>query len=130
MFPRSGSLRVMEFGSPGAMRAELVGLVLDGAKTATAGRLGEYSDEGEEVERVGEIEVVVDDAGSEAGRIEITRVDIVPFADVTWEFAAAEGEGFADLADWRSQHRAFWLRSSGAEVPDDEPIVCLRFVVL
>ncbi|BDZ49471.1 hypothetical protein GCM10025867_17120 [Frondihabitans sucicola] len=130
MFPRSGHERVMEFGTPGPLRQQLVGLVVAGAKTATAGRLAEYADEGEELEHLGEVLVVVDDAGSPVASIRITRVDVVPFADVPWEFADAEGEGFVDLADWRAQHRAFWSRASGAPVSDDELIVCLRFELL
>jgi uncharacterized protein YhfF len=47
-------LRALELGTPGDLRAELNGLVLDGRKRATAGLLAEYAEEQEELEHVGE----------------------------------------------------------------------------
>jgi hypothetical protein len=54
----------------------------------------------------------------------------VPFCEVTWAFAQAEGEGFVDLDDWRAAHRRYWARESGVDVSDDELVVCLWFEVI
>lgn len=130
-FPRLDGVRCLELGSRGSdLQRELNALVLAGHKRATAGLLSEYADEGEELERVGEEQFLVDAQGRALARVRYTRVETVPFVEVTWEFAQAEGEGFADIDDWRRAHRRYWARESGLDVADDEPIVCLWFEVL
>ncbi|MBC9225671.1 ASCH domain-containing protein [Aeromicrobium sp. 636] len=128
-WPRVGALRGLELGTPGRMRERLNGLVLTGQKQATAGLLTEYGAEGEELEHIGERLALLDDLGDQIATVEITDLQIVPFIDVPWEFAAAEGEGDADIEEWRDGHRAFWA-AEGAAVEDDTPIVCLRFVLV
>src|SRR5215469_1359645 len=50
---RIGGRRVMLFGTPGAMRQQLIALVLSGQKTATAGLFDqEYEQEHEQLEHV------------------------------------------------------------------------------
>lgn len=130
-FPRLDGLRCLELGSRGSdLQRELNALVLAGAKRATAGLLSEYGDEGEALESVGEEQYLLDADGSSIARIRCTRVEVVPFAAVTWAFARAEGEGFTDIDDWRRAHRRYWLREQGRDVGDDEPVVCLWFEVL
>lgn len=119
----------MELGAPGSMRAFLNDCVLNGRKRATAGLLSDYLDENEPWEQVGERLVLVDDTLNAVGLIEITRVEPTTFAEVTWAFAEAEGEGFADLEDWRKQHREFWSRS-GRKVTDETPVLCIYFILL
>jgi uncharacterized protein YhfF len=135
MFPRHEGLRCLELGLPGPSADRLVSLVLHGSKRATAGLLSEYDDEGEQLEHVGEVQWLLLPDGTPARRIEITRVEVVPFAEVTWEFAQAEGEGFVDIDDWRTQHLDFWRRAAEADgvtppVSDDTPVVCLWFDLL
>ncbi len=129
MWPRVNGMRAMELGTPDAMRAELNALVLSGAKTATTGLLEEYAKETEGLEYVGEKLALVDAGGRPVGVIEITGVEVIPFADVTWEHAAAEGEGDASLEEWRAGHRRFW-EGLGTPVRDDTPVVCLTFRLL
>ena len=93
-FPTVDGLRTMELGSPGGLRAHLNDCVLNGTKRATAGLPSEYIAESEPWEHVGERLVLVDDDSKPLGVIEVTRVEETTFAEVTWEFAQAEGEGF------------------------------------
>lgn len=117
----------MELGTPGRVRTWLTDLALSGAKRATAGLLPlDYEAEGEEVERVGERLVLVDDSHARVAEIEITRVELTPFADVTWEFAEAEGEGYKSTADWRDTHRQYW-EQQGYKVDDTTTVVCLWY---
>jgi uncharacterized protein YhfF len=117
----------MLFGTPGAMRQKLTGLVLSGRKTATAGLLDqEYEQEHEQLEHVGEELVVVDSDDAAVAVVAVDSVEVVPFATVAWEFADAEGEGFESIEHWRSGHLRFW-RGQGLAVSDETPIVCLRF---
>ena len=107
MFPRVDNLRGIEFGTPGTSRETLVNLVLHGNKRATAGLLSEYETEGEVIEHVGELLAMVDNDGQHVGTLEVTRAEIVRFADVPDEFALAEAEGDLDASDFRASHLAF-----------------------
>ena len=78
-------LRALELGTPGDLRAELNGLVLDGSKRATAGLLSEYAEEQEELEHVGERLALLDDAGARVATLEVTSVEHRRFADVPWD---------------------------------------------
>ena len=111
------------------MRSRLNDLVLQGAKTATAGLLEEYTRESEQVEHVGERLALLDDAGRRVATVEITGVDVQRLADVPWEFARAEGEGDEDLAAWRSGHERHWA-AAGTPVSDGTHVVCLRLRVV
>jgi uncharacterized protein YhfF len=51
------------------------------------------------------------------------------FAEVTDDFARAEGEGFAGHLDWATAHRAYWERI-GRRIDENTPVVCLRFTLL
>ena len=68
----------------------------------------------------------MDDEGRLLARVRVTSVDVARFADVPWEFAAAEGEGHPDLEAWRSGHQRFWA-DHGAAVDGDTAIVMVRF---
>ncbi len=125
-FPTVDGLRTMELGSPGGLRAHLNDCVLNGTKRATAGLLSEYITENEPWEHVGERLVLVDDDSKPLGVIEVTRVEETTFAEVTWAFAEAEGEGFVDLADWRRAHRDYWA-TEDEHVTDDTPVLCIYF---
>ncbi|SKB04098.1 ASCH domain-containing protein [Aeromicrobium choanae] len=128
-WPRVDGMRGLELGSRGEMRARLNGLVLAGQKRATAGILTEYEVEKEELEHVGERLALLDDDGHRIGTVEVTGLSIHPFIEVPWDFAAAEGEGDADLDEWRAGHRGFW-EDAGSPVEDDTPIVCIRFTLV
>jgi uncharacterized protein YhfF len=87
-FERIDGLRTIEFGNPGKSRDTILDFLFNGNKRATAGLLEfDYEAEGEEVEHVGEILVVVGNEGEELGRIRATRVEIVEFQNVSDEFA-------------------------------------------
>lgn len=127
MWPRIGGLRTLALGTPGEMRAHLNTLVLAGVKTATAGLLtDEYATENEELEHVGERLVLVDDQDALVGVVEVTGVEVVRFADVSWDFARSEGEGDRSIEEWREGHRRYWTRE-GFPVDDDSQVVCIRF---
>ena len=129
MFPRVDGLRSIEFGTPGASRANLVNLVLHGAKRATAGLRRDYDAEGEDVEHVGERLAMLDNDGRHVGTLRITRVEVLRFADVPDEFALAEAEGDLNAADFRASHLEYWT-GVGEQVDDDTLVVTLYFDLL
>jgi len=123
-------MRGFELGSKGEMQDRLNALVLAGDKRATAGLWNEdYVLEGEALDEVGERQALLDDDGTLIAIIEVTRVEQVPFAEVTWEFAQEEGEGFTSIEDWRDGHRGYWT-GEGIAVDDDTPVVCVWFDVV
>lgn len=129
MFPRIDGLRSIEFGTPGASRETLVGLVLHGNKRATAGLLRDYEAENEPVEHVGELLAMVDNTGAHVGTLRVTRAEVLRFADVPDGFAVAEAEGDLDAADFRASHLAYWS-ATGETVTDDTLVVTLYFDLL
>ena len=122
-------LRSLEIGTPGAMRQRLNRLILDGHKRATAGLLFDYVREDEELETEGELLALVDDESKRVATVVVTEIATMPFIEVPWKFAQAEGEGDESLEEWREGHRRFW-RAAGEEIDDQTPIVLIWFALV
>ncbi len=120
----------MELGRPGdGSRRRLNDYVVHGEKRATAGLVTlDYEAEDEPVEHVGELMALVDDDGRQIATLRVTDVVVRRFADVPWEFAQAEGEGFTSIEHWRDGHRRYWSRDT--VIDDDTPVVCVHFEVV
>jgi uncharacterized protein YhfF len=121
--------RLLEFGDGAEMRDRLLDFVFNGNKRATAGMLEYDYDEDEPVEAVGEIFILVGNENKPVGKIQITRVDVVQFDEVSDEFALAEAEGDLSGDDFRRSHREFW-EGCGYEVKPESMVVCAYFEVL
>ena len=89
---------------------ELAALVKAGRKRATAGSLWACEHAGQSRPKVGDLSVILDWAGEAQCIIRTSRIDIVPFEEVTAEFAWTEGEGDRSLDHWRDRHWRFLLR--------------------
>lgn len=127
VWPRVDGLRAFGLGTPGPMRDRLNALVLGGQKIATAGLWQqEYVEEDEDLDRVGERQVLLDSREQALAVVEITRVEVFPFFEVPWEFANDEGEGFTSVEDWRRGHIEHW-KESGVKVTDSTRVVCVWF---
>ena len=98
---------------------ELLKLVLTGQKTATSclyrGNPSKPKD----------ISIILDSTDKAQAIIETTKVSIVPFNQVSKEFAKKEGEGDKSLETWRKIHLAFW-----GNIPPDTLLECEEFKVL
>ena len=130
-FDRGRFLEAFYFGDSERLANELAQLVLAGTKRATAGLLWANEAEGKPVPRAGDLSVVTDWSGRPLCVMETTRVDIVPFDQVSDEFAAVEGEGDGSLAYWRRGHDAYFKRECarlGRAPEPDMPVVCERFL--
>jgi len=111
----------------------LAELVRSGRKRATAGALWSYEDEHEPLPGAGDYSVVTDWDGRARCVICTRSVEVVPFAEVTADFAATEGEGDGSLEYWRQEHWAAFSRGLAeiGRVPElDMPVVCERFDVV
>lgn len=115
------------FGATPEHADGLLELVLAGAKTATASALGDYETDEEQVPRVGELSIILDGTGAPSAVLEVTAVDIVPFAEVTAEHARAEGEDDRSLESWRRIHEEFWQTHSAQGYHPEMLVVCETF---
>ncbi len=122
--------RTVEFGNVGESRTKILDFLFNGNKRATAGLLKEdYQDENELIEHVGEILVVLGNENEPLGKIQVTRVEVVPFGEVPDEFALAEAEGDLSGDDFRESHSRFWT-ACGYELTQETPVVMVYFDLL
>lgn len=82
----------------------LVDLILTGKKSATSTLLWEIEHESAPMPYEGLFEALLSFSNEFLGVIETVRVEVVPFCNVTGEYAALEGEGDSSLAYWRFVH--------------------------
>ncbi|MDM4766570.1 ASCH domain-containing protein [Pelomonas sp. SE-A7] len=123
---------VCVFGDSEALANELAELVLLGTKRATSGSVWSYEDEGKRIPIPGDLSIVTNWAGRPLCIIETESVEVVPFSEVSSEFAATEGEGDGSLSFWREAHRQYFTREcarSGRQFSENMLVACERFRV-
>ncbi len=107
-----------------------INLVLEGVKRATATSLWWFKKNNEPLPKQGDLFIVTDWEGIAKAVIETTQVDLVPYNEVTPEFAAIEGEGDKSLAYWKRVHWDYYTREmepEGEAPTQDMVIVCEQF---
>jgi uncharacterized protein YhfF len=131
-----GSDRFFEafhFDDHEATANELAALVLAGIKRATAGLVWSFEATGHSPPAPGALSVVTYWDGRPACVIETLAVELVPFDQVSAEFAAMEGEGDGSLEYWRRVHWDYFGRECarlGREPRPTMPVACERFSVI
>lgn len=128
-----GAVRVDAYGDSSALSEELLALIRQGVKRAGTSLLWTYQAEDEALPEIGDLQIVVDHCNNVSLITRLTEVTVVPFCEVTAEYAAIEGEGDRSLADWRAAHWAFFSRECerlGREPTENMPLVCGVFEVV
>ena len=118
------------FGDNPRLADELLELVLTGIKTGTAQNYELNEAHSTPLPFVGGLSVLLDSAGQPRGIIETTKVEIIPFAEVTAEFAYSEGEDDRSLESWRYNHEVFFtreLQGEGRNFDPDMRVICETF---
>jgi uncharacterized protein YhfF len=120
---------VEPFGDSAAMADELLGLVIDRTKRATAGPAA-YG-----TTQIGQHWVVTDGRGQPRIIVRFTDVRVGPLGSVDDQFAWDEGEGDRSKAYWLRAHREFFRRTERLTTATDEQIdqlatVFSRFLVV
>ena len=108
----------------------LADLVLRGEKTATASVYDLYALEAESLPQEGTFDVILDSQNQTVCIVEITRVSVQPFNQVSAQHAFNEGEGDKSLAYWRQVHEdcfAEWLREAGLTFTPNSKVVLEEF---
>ena len=104
----------------------LADLVLRGEKTATASAYDLYAIDDEPLPREGTFDIILDSQNQAVCIIEITKVSVEPFNQVSADHAFKEGEGDKTLAYWHQVHEdcfAEWLREAGLTFMPDSKVV-------
>jgi len=128
-----GPVRVDGYGDSPGLSVSLLALIRQGRKRAGTSLLWAVEADGESVPQVGDVEIVVNHRNEPALVTRITRVEVVPYCEVTAEYASIEGEGDGSLEYWRKAHWAFFSRECkriGREPLEAMPVVCSVFEVL
>jgi uncharacterized protein YhfF len=121
------------FGDSKELANSLADLVMRGVKRATAGSLWAFEFENKALPKPGDLSVVTDWDGNPLCVIETVNVEIVPFEEVSAEFAATEGEGDGSLEFWRQGHTSYFTRECariGRTFSVTMPVVCEKFKVV
>ena len=121
---------VIDAWSFGAMADELADLVLRGEKTATASTYELYKLENEPLPQAGSFDVILDSQDKAVCIIEITKVSVLPFNEVSADHAFKEEEGDNSLAYWQQVHEAFFtecLAEAGLEFSQETGVVLEEF---
>ena len=108
----------------------LAELVKQGVKRATAGLYYSYQVEGEALPQVGDFNIITDWRGIAQCIIATKIVTILPFKNVTEEFARIEGEGDKSLKYWKEVHNDFFIRElleHKIKFEENMLIVCQEF---
>ena len=108
----------------------LADLVLKGEKTATASAYDLYALEAESLPQEGTFDVILDSQNQAVCIVEITKVSVQPFHQVSADHAYKEGEGDKSLAYWRQVHEdcfTEWMREAGVAFTPDSKVVLEEF---
>lgn len=111
----------------------LVELVEEGIKTATTSLYYFYELDGEILPKERGFSIVTDWKGIAQCIIQTKKVTVVPFKEVTEEFAKKEGEGDKSLKYWRRVHIDFFtkeLKEVRIEFSEEMLVVCEEFEVV
>ncbi len=121
------------FGDSDELADELLALVVDGPKRATAELVSTFEADGEPLPEVGAYSVVCDGRNLPACVLRTTEVVVKPLDQVDDAFARDEGEGDRTRAWWWDAHARYFTRTlaaRGEEFRGDEPTVFERFELL
>ena len=124
---------VNPFGDSVELADELIALVIEGPKRATASALVEYELEGVAMPTVGTITIATDGGGKARAVLRTTEVRVAALSSVNDSFAWDEGEGDRTRAGWLASHSAFFRRylpTVGVEFDPEMATVFERFEVL
>jgi len=128
--PKLAEPVIDEFGDNPKLANELVGLIMEGKKTASCALMYEYKKENEELPVSGQVKLVVDGSYNPVCVIETTEVQVKPYREVDQGFAYDEGEDDRSYESWDREHRKYFRRflgQEGIEFDDKMLLVLERF---
>ncbi len=112
---------------------ELARLVREGKKRATSSLYYFYELEEEELPDVDDYSIILDWDGVAQCIIRNVKISVLPFNQITEEYARSEGEGDMSLEYWRKVHKDFFieeLREFDMTFSEEMKVVCEEFEVV
>jgi uncharacterized protein YhfF len=132
--PRPGRyVEAFAFGFTPEDAREIAPLVLSGTKTATGSVLRSYEADRKRLPVPGDHWIVIVESDTPICIIETTHVQIIPFDEVSADYAWEGGEGDRSLAAWREIYWDYIAREYqrlGLEPSAKAPLVLERFRVV
>lgn len=129
----SGQVRLGGYGDSATLSSKLIALIRSGKKRAGTSLVWLHEFEHEPLGEVGDLEIVLNHLGKPSVITRTLSVSVVPYAQVTAEYAAIEGEGDGSLDYWRRGHWAYFSRVCariGRTPTEHMDVVCTVFEVL
>lgn len=111
----------------------LVKLVKNGDKNGTASSKKLLEKSGEKIPEVGDISIITNWCGKAECIIKTIDLDIVPFKEVSKEFAKIEGEADRSLKYWREVHKRYFtqeFKKIGEDFNEEILVICEKFKLL
>jgi uncharacterized protein YhfF len=125
--------QVWFFGDSQEMSVKLADFVIFGTKRATASLSLINKLQPENAPIMNGYSVVTDFAGKPLCIIQTTEIREIPFLEVDFEFAEAEGEGFTNIEDWRKGHGDYFTKEckeAGFEFNETMLVCCETFKLI
>ncbi len=111
----------------------LAALVMSGEKTGTSSTKDNFESVGEIIPSVGDLHIITNWDDVAQFIIKTTVVSIVPYKDVSEDFAKKEGEGDLTLKHWQNVHEPVFRaeqQNSGNKFDENTEIVCEEFKLI
>lgn len=115
----------------GSAADELAEKVLKGEKIATSSLYDYYSANLKEMININEYASVLDSRGREICIIQIKRIEVIEFKNITEQFAIDEGDG--NLVNWlkiHTEYYSFLLTKIGKRLTGETKLLCEWFTVV
>ena len=131
--PSAGYSGSDSFGFTEDDARDIAALVLSGTKTATGSLLWSYEADSKRVPRAGDYWIVTKGRDDPACVVQTTEVRVIPFDQVTSDYARDGGEGDLSLEGWRETYWHYIVAECGriARAPSEQtPLVMERFRVV
>ena len=125
-------LSVFHFELTERLANELLELVLDGKKKATANSLKSFEICNEQLPQIGDFHIITDWHGYPRCVIQTKAVTILPYKDMTFDICKREGEDDS-LESWQRGHKRFFIEEGkelGYEFNENLQIVFEDFEVI
>ena len=130
--PSTTYLEAFHFELNEKLANELLDLVLQGKKRATASSAKAYQNTNESMPAIGDYTIVLDWDNNPRCIIQTTNVQLIPFKDITYEICKREGENDT-LKSWQDGHRRFYIEEGkqiGYEFSEEMLVVFEDFEVV
>nr|WP_091186532.1 ASCH domain-containing protein [Microbacterium humi] len=129
----SDTFSVDRFGDSLELANELLEVVINGPKRATATLAAEFRAAGEPLPEIGSHWVACDGNGTPRAILRTIELRVATFPEVDERFAWDEGEDDRSLESWRVEHRRYFERTCaarGESFSEQDEIILERFAVV